>query len=100
MATSEVALSTVTLPAAVVPKVTVDVAVKAVPVMVTGVPPDDAPVAGLMDVTVGTPAGVRAELPCGSVRVTEPKAPLVVLATRGVVVTVSVLLAFCQLYSV
>ena len=48
-----VALTTVTLVAAVVPKSTVVAPVKPVPVMVTNVPPAAGPLLGLIPVTVG-----------------------------------------------
>ena len=51
-----VALVTVILEAAVVPKLTEAGEVKFVPVMVTLVPPAAGPFAGLMPVTVGTAA--------------------------------------------
>ncbi len=54
VAVIEVAPLMVTLVAAVEPNLTVDAAVKFVPVMVTDVPPAAGPEAGLIEVTVGT----------------------------------------------
>ena len=54
VAISVVALVTVTEVAGVVPKATVEPAVKPVPVTVTTVPPASGPALGVMAVTVGT----------------------------------------------
>src|ERR1700744_2733489 len=63
VAVMEVALVTVTDVAAVPPNVTAVAPVKFVPVMVTVVPPAIGPLAGLADVTVGTPAYVYTPVP-------------------------------------
>ena len=55
VAVIEVEELTVIAVPALAPNVTVELAVKSVPVMVTAVPPASGPESGLMAVTVGTP---------------------------------------------
>ena len=62
--------STVTLVAALAPKVTVAPAAKLVPVMVTAVPPLVGPVAGPIPVTVGVGADARTKV---AICITQPE---------------------------
>ncbi len=98
VAVIEVAPLMVTLVAAVEPNLTVDAAVKFVPVMVTDVPPAAGPEVGLIEVTVGTGVVVKvkmsaeevAEVPVALVTVTftVPTAP----AGETAVIEVSLLM--------
>jgi hypothetical protein len=93
-----VLLTTTTLVAAVLPKVTVAPAVKLVPVIVTAVPPATGPFAGLILPIVGVPyvnALERLPLctPTVTVTVTAPPLPAGVVAVMVVLLTTATFVA-------
>jgi hypothetical protein len=81
----EVALTKTTSVAGVVPKSTMELLVKPVPLIVTLVAPAAGPLSGLTEVTVGTPAGVV-------VVVVEPAGVVLVVVVFMLVVLVVVVL--------